>query len=247
MFGIDKNVSPDLRLGAFIGAGNGKLKVDQDSQTVKTDYVFAGVYGRYDWSAQFINFALSAGRTSNSSDRSVASNTLPDGFETAAASYNGWFVSPELAYGIRLPMGGNIVVTPTARVRYLASFTNGYTETGSAQNLTVASHTSQNLEERFELAVSRADPVGGGVLKATATFGVIGQQRVGGTTFNTVLIGQNLSFAAPGKNNVAGAFAGLGLDYRVTQTASLFAAIEGTAMSDKSQTGIAQGGVRIAF
>ncbi|MEI8277332.1 MAG: hypothetical protein WCG00_15190, partial [Hyphomicrobiales bacterium] len=60
-------------------------------------------------------------------------------------------------------------------------------------------------------------------------------------------VGQNLAFSAPGRNNVAGAFAGLNVSYWLSQTANLFAAVEATAMSDNSKTGIVQGGLRIAL
>lgn len=79
------------------------------------------------------------------------------------------------------------------------------------------------------------------------TVGVLGQERLGSTTINTVLIGQNLSFAAPGQNNVGGAYAGLGFDYRMSQLISLFTKVEGTVMTDNSVTGIAQGGVRVSL
>ena len=247
VIGMDKQMTSDLRLGAFIGAGNSQLNVDLSSQTVKTDYAFGGIYGRYDWSAQFLDFAVSAGHSSNASNRLVANNLAPNGLETATANYGGWFVSPELAYGYRIPLASNIVLTPIARVRYVAGMFDGYSEAGSAQNLTVASRTTQNVEERFGLALSRIDPTQQGSLKTTATLGVLGQERFGSTTFNAVLIGQNLAFAAPGQNDVAGLYTGIGFDYRATERVTLFAATEGTIMSDKSATGIVQGGVRVSF
>jgi hypothetical protein len=247
VIGMDKQMTSDLRLGAFIGAGNSQLNVDLSSQTVKTDYAFGGIYGRYDWSLQFVDFAISIGHLSNASNRLVANNLAPSGLETATANYGGWFVSPELAYGYRIPLASNIVLTPIARVRYVAAVFEGYSETGSAQNLTVATRTTQNVEERFGLALSRTDPAQQGSLKTTATLGVLGQERFGSTTFNTVLIGQNLAFAAPGQNDVTGIYTGVGFDYRTTERVTLFAAVEGTIMSDKSKTGIVQSGVRVSF
>jgi len=242
--GLDKQFTSALRLGAFVGAGNSRLNVDLDSQTVKTDYVFGGVYGRYNWTAQFLDFAITGGNMTNSSNRTVADNI--NGLQTANANYNGWFVSPELATGIHIPQGTNIVMTPAARLRYLAAGLDSYSETGSAQNLAVASRTMQDIEERFEVAFERIDPLKVGILKSTATVGVLGQERLGSTAINTILIGQNLSFAATGQNNVGGAYVGLGFDYRMSQMMSLFTKVEGTFMTDNSVTGVAQGGVRVS-
>lgn len=247
VMGLDKMVSSDLRLGAFIGAGNGKLQVDLNSQTVKTDYLFGGVYGRYDWTTQFMDFAVSGGQTSNKSDRTIFNNLLPGGIETASASYNGWFVTPELAYGMRIPMGGNIVMTPAARLRYLAAYFGGYDESGSTQNLSVGSRMAQNVEERLEVAFSRMDPLNQGMLKSTATLGVLGQERLGSTAISAIVAGQNLSFAATGQNNVAGAYVSLGFDYKLSRSVSIFSSAEMTVTSDDTLTGLAQGGLRITL
>jgi len=244
--GVDGKVTSDLRLGAFVGVGQGQLSVDLSSQTIDTNYLFGGIYGRFDWASRFLDFAVSTGHSTNSSTRLVANNLAPSGLETATASYDGWFVSPELAYGVRIPVDG-VVVTPTARLRYVAGFFDGYSETGSAQNLTVANRTVQDIEERLEVALSRTAPFLYGFLKTAATVGVLDPERLGDTTVNTVLIGQNLAFAAPGQNDAAGLYAGIGFDYRATERINLFTAAEGTMMSDKSRTGNARAGVRVAF
>jgi hypothetical protein len=246
--GVDRAFGPNLRLGAFAGGGASREDVEFSVQSIDSTYAFGGGYGRLDWVSQYLDFSLYGGSISNSSTRGIANNTVASGFETATASYGGWFISPALTYGYRIPLSKHILMMPRVSVRYVGGALDGYSESCSEQDLSVGRRSINDLEERAELEFSTLKPVSwGGTVKSTIAVGAIGLERLGNQTIDTVLLGQNLSFVTPGQASAGGGVVDAGIQYRPAGNVSLFISAEGTAMSDRSYSGAATGGARVAF
>ena len=247
--GFDGSALPDLRIGAFAGGGAISSSIASNAGSAKSDIGFGGLYGRYNAGAAFLDAALTVGVLSNSTVRANINNNLAsNGLETAKASFGGWFAEPEAALGYRYALQDGWSLTPALKLRYLGAGLDGYTETGSAANLTVGARVLQDLEERAELTLARTLRVDGGTdLHVSAHGGVLGLERVGGTAVSGTLLGQGLGFAAPGKDSVAGGYGGLDLDLRIGEQLSLFGAGEYTATNDHASLVTAKGGLRWQF
>ena len=250
--GFDMLARPDLRLGVFAGGGQTRESLDINLGHTDSDTAFGGVYGRWGFvsfgAPSFLDFALHGGGSSNSTARTINNNTLPGGIEIATASYNSAYVSPEAAYGVNLPLWSEYTLTPSVRVRYVAGFFDGYTESGTTAPLTVGNRTIQDFEERGQVKLTHTTTFGGGdQLLTSVHVGALGLERVGDTTVNTVLLGANLPFVTPGKNTVGGVLGGGGLEWRTREGVSFFGAAEAIGFSDSSTVYDARGGIRVAF
>jgi hypothetical protein len=249
--GFDLLARTDLRLGVFVGGGQNRLTLDGNAGFTNSDTAFGGIYGRWGFvslgHASFLDFALHGGGSSNSTSRTVNNNLAPGGIELATANYSSSYISPELKYGIDVPLWAQYTLTPSLRVRYVAGFFGGYTESGTTAPLTVAGRTIQDIEERGELKLTRATPVGPDLLLTSVHVGAIGIERLGDTTVNTTILGVGLPFVTPGRNEVAGVVGGAGFEWRTREGVSFFAAGEGIGFSDQSTVWSAKGGVRVAF
>lgn len=249
MIGGDWLVRPELRLGAFIGGGATRTSLDQNAGWANSDLVFGGGFARYAFGESFLQAAVQGGPSQNSTSRTIASNLAPN-LQTATASYDGWYISPEMTYGLRQSLGSYNGVTwtmmPNLRVRYLYGAFDGYSETGSAANLTVAGRAVRDLEERGEVKLIAQTLYGVWLTRVNVYGGALGVQRLGDFTVNSLLLGLPLPFATPGKDDVWGGFGGGGLEV-YAGSVGLFAGAEWLSLSDSSTVVSGKGGLRVSF
>ena len=251
MLGADFAFRPDLRVGAFLGGGQTRTSIDRNQGGIDSDLLFGGAYARYDIGASFLHGAVQVGGSHNAATRTINNNLVANGLETASASYNGWYVSPELTYGHRFALGrladATYTLTPSVRVRYLYGAFDGYSESGTTAPLTIGGQSVSALEERGELKLTRSVTVNPTNQLSTSAFGgVLGTQRLGSPTINATLLGQSIPLATPGRADVWGGFGGLGLEWR-SSNVTLFSTAEYLALSDNSSVVSGRAGLRVGF
>ena len=251
MIGGDFVFSPDLRVGVFLGGGQTRSRIELGQGGTDSDLLFGGAYARYDIGASFLHGAIQGGSSRNTTTRTINNNLLANGLETATASYNGWYVSPEATFGHRFALGkladATYTLTPSLRVRYLYGSFDGYSETGTTAPLTIGGQAVSTLEERGEVKLTRTVTFTPQDQFSASLFGgALGTQRLGNSTVNAVLLGQAIPFATPGKADVWGGFGGLGMEWR-TRNVTIYSAAEYLALSDNSSIASGRAGLRVAF
>ncbi len=250
LFGGDRQVSPTLRLGAFLGGGHTDTHIDPSMGRDTSTIAFGGLLARKDFGASFLTLAVQGGGSWNDETRTINNNTVTGGIETARASFGGWYVNPEVTLGRGFAMStadGAFVLTPSVRLRYLHAAFDGYTETGSAANLTVGDRFLDDFEERVQLKATTTRALASGTVLTTDVHGgAVGSQRLGSSTINATLLSQAIPFATPGAKDVWGGFAGAGLALRIGRT-TLTASGEFAHYSNKTNVLTAEGSVAVSF
>ena len=251
MFGGDLPMQANLRIGAFGGAGETRSSVDFNYGDTISNVVFAGMYAHYSQGILFAQAVMQGGHSINDSTRNINNNLVPGGIETAKASYGGTYFSPEGTLGARFALGSlhgaSYTLTPSVNVRYLVSEFDGYTESGSTANLSVGDRIVQDVEEKGQLKLTGTRVISANhVVMGNIYAGVLGVQRVGSTTINATLLGQEIPFATPGNSSVLGGFGGLGIEWHSGRVV-LFGSVEYTGFADSSSVISGRGGVKVAF
>lgn len=236
VIGADNHINADLQLGLFGGMSIGQLQVDYNSHRIDTRGYFGGAYGRY---GDHFSFGITGGVLDNEGHRQIANNLVANGLETAISNYNGYFITPELTLETKMDFAG-VVVKPSARLRYSFMYFDGYTETGSSANLTLAGHSAHIFDARLQLAVPLAETI-------EFRLGIDGRISVGNSGIDATLLGQSLSFDAGGGASSGSVFVGADFARKLSDSATIFASTEiavGTAVRFKAD---AQAGIKVSF
>ncbi|MES5097699.1 autotransporter domain-containing protein [Agrobacterium sp. BA1120] len=239
--GVDRQFD-EGRFGVLAGYGRIINKADDGSGKTTGDTGFGGVYVRKDVGSVTLDASLIAGGIGNDSRREIA------GSDAAEGSFTGWYVSPEIAISQKHEFAPGWTFTPSARLRYTAGFYEGYTETGSTQNISYEDRTSNTLEGILEGKITNRNELANG-MKANVSFSaaLVDTLNLGSSDMNASLSGTDFTVSAIGNRNLIGGRFGLSGDVQLSQQTTIYSGVTVGTYSSEVGSWSANAGVKVKF
>ncbi len=209
LFGRDHALNSDKRLGWVIGLSTSRVKIQYDAQEIDIKSLFGGIYGGRQLSdGTFIDLSLLTGYASHNSDRHVVNNLVSGGLQTAQADYDGYFVSPGIRIGSNTRWFGR-EIQPSIDIRYTGMHLDGYSENGSAADLTADDRTIHTLSSRAKLSFFSEFPSNSGHrIQQESYIGLSGRLNLGENQTTIELLGNSIDFDYGGDDSSLGLIAG---------------------------------------
>ncbi|MBT9290687.1 autotransporter outer membrane beta-barrel domain-containing protein [Prosthecodimorpha staleyi] len=239
--GADR-VYEDWRIGAFGGAGRTSNTLSDGSASLDADMALAGLYARRSFGMLAFDASLTGGYVWADAERRIG------GGDVAKGSFDGRFISPELALSAKYALAPNWTLRPSLGIRYVATQFDGYTESGSSQNVRYDSRSSQSLEERFDARLGyRIDTGAGQPSTVWIGGGATATQWFDKGGYGASVSGADFTVKPVGDKTVYGGSLAVGFDLKLSGSASLFGSFEHAQFTDRSRTDVARGGFKVAF
>lgn len=241
MAGVDRR-SGDMRIGAFAGGGAVNADLSNTSDSIDGQTGFAGIYGTVPVNGFVFSTSLTVGAIESDARRAV------NGGEWAEGNFWGWYVSPEVSVSRRYDVASGWSLMPSARLRYVGAFYEGYTESGSSQNISYDARDTHALEGRLQMDLTRRAMLESGRAAAfTLTGAVVDTQHLGDNGYAASLDGTEFTLTDTTARNVAGLRLGASFDVQIKEAISLYGGIEGTIYTDESVAYTGRLGLKAAF
>ncbi len=241
MAGVDRQ-SGDARIGAFAGGGAVNADLSNTSDSIDGQTGFAGIYGAVPVNGFVVSTSLTVGAIESDARRAI------NGGEWAEGNFWGWYVSPEVSVSKRYDVGSGWSLTPSARLRYVGAFYEGYTESGSSQNISYDARDTHAIEGRLQMDLTRRAMLESGRAAAfTLTGAVVDTQHLGDNGYAASLDGTEFTLNDTTARNVAGLRLGASFDVQIKDTMSVYGGVEGTLHTDESVAYTGRLGLKSAF
>ncbi|MCB1101571.1 MAG: autotransporter domain-containing protein [Phyllobacteriaceae bacterium] len=216
--------SASLMLGVMAGYLTTDLGVESrwaPSHDIESEGWFAGLFGKQDAGAYRIDFGITGGILSHDHSRFINDNTAISGGSTlgrdgADASYNSWFLAPEIGIATDLSQGNGVTVTPSARIRYSMQSIDGFAESGSTAAARVDARDLGMVEASAEIAATKILDFG----SVTGRLGYLMRSNTGDEAVSISMLGITNSVGF-GDTDSNAAYLGLGATFDLTANSSL--------------------------
>ncbi len=213
VIGLDGWRTENTNSGVFGGFSQSELKTSFDAQRLRANTYFGGVYNNYKINRWTLKTIVTAGYSDNQSLRKIVDNKQAGGQNSAQASFNGIFVSPEISATTNFDVG-RFKIAPTIQVRYTHYWLDGYQESGSSDNLTVNRRQLSQISSRAQIAIENDGPL-------TPRLGAEFNATYNGVVTGT-LLGQSIAINSSAWSNQIAFFAGATLSGKISEGISGF-------------------------
>ncbi|MDX2266111.1 MAG: autotransporter domain-containing protein [Hyphomicrobiales bacterium] len=252
--GFDAALSSNARGGFFAGLSQSDNEGDGDGvrrdngiTDIDTESAFAGLYGRYNLGASFVDLTVTAGRNDNETGkRRILNNLSPTGLDFAAAEFDGTFFNPELRFGNHLHMSGFALI-PSVSVGYVGLSLDSVKEKGSAAAVSFDERDIELVTAQAQLDAQRTWLTTGGAEWTTSLrLGARGFSNIGDDDLNGVLAGVTPFTVKSDEDDVLEGFIGGLVSYAPTQSIELYVGGEAALANDEgySYTGRVGGSIK---
>ncbi len=239
--GVDRQFD-DGRFGVLAGYGRIINRADDGSGQTAGNTGFGGVYMRNDFSGVTLDTSLVAGGIENDSRREIF------GSDPARGSFAGWYVSPEIAISQKHEVAPGWTFTPAARLRYTAGFYQGYSETGSTQNISYDDRTSHTLEGILEGKLTNQTKLTNGmVANVSLSAALVDTLNLGASGLNASLSGTDFMVSAISDRNLVGGRFGLSGELQVNPQTTLYSGVTLGTYTSEVNSWSANAGVKVEF
>jgi autotransporter-associated beta strand protein len=144
--GLDRQISPNVRIGVTAGYTSGTQWVSGFDGKSTSDTVQAGLYGNFVQDKVYADAIVGYAYSYNQMWRNIAIAGLQPRTAQGRTGANQFYGQLETGYRFDLGGAAEAFVTPFARLQAYTGTQNGFTETGAQSlNLTIAQQTTNSL------------------------------------------------------------------------------------------------------
>jgi uncharacterized protein with beta-barrel porin domain len=230
-----------FHIGFLAGYAQSEVTTDIDSIDTDSDSFFIGAYGKGMLGSFRLDVSLLMGYEHNYNDRLVVDNL--NGFETAEANFDSFFLSPSVTLSRDLKFGKRFALRPSATLTYSMGWYNSYTESGTTRsNLSIDDRLVNAFIGKLQLAAtykfrgSEFELLGGGRSRNTINNDV-----------NASLAGVSFRYPASGDDTHFEAFVGGNVCLAISDSLNLTTGAQ-YALSDGIETTLSgNAGIEFTF